>query len=433
LIFTASNVQANPPFRTRPNAWQGADYVPGEVIIKFKENIPENRRQGMAARLGLRRMRRNNRMGTDRFRIPHHRKMQEFIEECRKDPDIEYVEPNYLVHLHYTPNDEFFSYQWNLDNPGSGGINMKSAWNVSKGSPNVVVAIVDTGIAYEDFTDVINSLRSEEYYLAPELAQTSFAPGYDFVDNDDHPNDDNGHGTHVAGTVAQSTNNFSGVAGVAFQTTLMPVKVINDNGYGSSFDVADGIIWAADHGAQIINLSLGSRFSSTTIRNACQYATEQGVTLVCSSGNDSRSELGYPARYDDYCIAVGATRYDETRSYYSNFGEGLDLVAPGGDLTVDQNGDGIVDGILQQTFIDGDRANFNYYLFQGTSMSAPHVSGVAALLIAAGVATTPAEIRAALQNTARDLGAPGWDAETGWGLLDAQAALNYSGEPSPPG
>ncbi|MCA9403197.1 MAG: S8 family serine peptidase, partial [Candidatus Omnitrophica bacterium] len=125
---------------------------------------------------------------------------------------------------------------------------MRNAWNVNRGgNPGVVVAIVDTGIAYEDYTDVINSFRSEEYYQAPELSQTSFAPGYDFVDNDNHPNDDYGHGTHVAGTIAQNTNNLAGAAGIAFKTTLMPVKVINANGYGSSFDVADGIIWAADN------------------------------------------------------------------------------------------------------------------------------------------------------------------------------------------
>lgn len=423
---------AEPPFGIQPNAWQGSDYVPGEVIIKFKDDTPENMRQGMAGRLGLRRLRRNLRIGAERFRIPAGRRMQDFIAECRKDPHVEYVEPNYLVHLHYTPNDDFFRYQWHLDNPGTGGINMRSAWNITRGDPSVVVAIVDTGIAYEDYSDQVNAFRTEEYYQAPDLAQTSFAPGYDFVDNDDHPNDDVGHGTHVAGTVAQSTNNFAGTAGVAFQTTLMPVKVINDNGYGSSFDVADGIIWAADHGAQIINLSLGSRFPSTAIRNACQYAYQQGVTLICSAGNDNRSEVGYPAAYGEYCIAVGATRYDETRTFYSNFGDELDLMAPGGDLNVDQNNDGVVDGVLQQTFLPEDRSAFNYYLYQGTSMSAPHVSGVAALLIAAGVATTPAEIRDALQSTAKDLGAPGWDPDTGWGLIDAYAALNYTGGSTPP-
>ena len=422
-----------PPFKTKPNPWQGVDYMPGEVIIKYREDVPDNARQGLAARLGLHQMRRNARLGINRYRLPAGRRMKDFIEECRKDPNIEYVEPNYKVHLHYTPNDEWFPYQWNFDSSGTGGIHMRNAWNVNRGgNPGVVVAIVDTGIAYEDYTDVINSFRSEEYYQAPELSQTSFAPGYDFVDNDDHPNDDYGHGTHVAGTIAQNTNNFAGAAGIAFKTTLMPVKVINANGYGSSFDVADGIIWAADNGADIINLSLGSRFSSTAIRNACQYAHERGVTLVCSAGNDSRDEVGYPARYGEYCIAVGATRYDETRAFYSNWGAELDIMAPGGDLNVDQNGDGILDGVLQQSFLPEDRSTFNYYLYQGTSMSAPHVSGVAALLIAAGVATTPDEIRAALQNTAKDLGAPGWDPDTGWGLLDAEAALKYSGGSPPP-
>ncbi|MHC4721573.1 MAG: S8 family serine peptidase, partial [Planctomycetota bacterium] len=250
-------------------------------------------------------------------------------------------------------------------------------------------------------------------------------PGYDFVRGNDHPNDDDGHGTHVTGTLAQSTNNNQDVAGIAFNCAIMPVKVLTRRGVGTYTDIADGIYFAADNGADIINMSLGGASDSTTLRNAVAYAYNQTVTIICAAGNEfEHGNLpSYPAAYDDYCIAVGATRYDRTRAYYSNTGSYLDLVAPGGDLNVDQNADGNGDGILQQTFGSNPK-DWDLWFYTGTSMAAPHVSGVAALLISTGV-TGPDTIRQALEDTAIDLGSSGWDAEYGWGIVDAYAALNY--------
>jgi serine protease len=161
------------------------------------------------------------------------------------------------------------------------------------------------------------------------------------------------------------------------------------------------------------------------LENAVQTAYSSGVTVVASAGNDGagRNQPSYPAAYSNYCIAVGAVRYDLTRAAYSSTGSYLSVVAPGGDLTVDQNGDGYPDGILQQTFTS-DPNDFAYWFFQGTSMAAPHVSGVAALLASHGV-TTPDQIRKAIESTARDLGPTGWDPEYGWGMVDAYAALTY--------
>jgi serine protease len=284
------------------------------------------------------------------------------------------------------------------------------------GDPNVIVAIVDTGIAYENYRG---------YYQAPDLAETLFVPGYDFVNGDTHPNDDHGHGTHVAGTIAQSTNNDRGVAGIAFGCSIMPIKVLGTDGSGNVFNIASGIHYAADHGARVINVSLGSPDPSTTIEQAVAYAYGKGVTVVCAAGNDYEdgSPPSYPAAYDDYCIAVGAVRFDNARAYYSNTGSYLDIVAPGGDLSVDQNGDGYPDGIVQQTFTIDPRA-FNYFFFQGTSMATPHVSGVAALLVSHGAAD-PNAVRAAIEGSALDVGAAGWDEEYGWGVVDAHAALQY--------
>ena len=210
----------------------------------------------------------------------------------------------------------------------------------------------------------------------------------------------------------------------------MPVKVLGSDGSGTYTGIAEGIYYAADNGAKVISMSLGGGSPSTILEDALAYAYAKGVTIICAAGNDGSDTLvSYPAAYDQYCIAVGATRYDDEVAYYSNKGPALDITAPGGDITVDQDGNGYGDGILQQTF-DSSPTDFGYWYYQGTSMATPHVSGVAALLIASGVATTPDEVREVLQTTARDAGAPGYDTSYGWGILDAYAALTYSAEPN---
>jgi len=376
-----------------------AKWAPDEILVKFKGDAEHFRV----------------------VKVPEG-KVLEKVKEYSNRADVDYAEPNYYVYASWLPNDPLYSYQWNLDNSENGGIQMEQAWGIETGSLDVIVAVVDTGVAYETYRDGL-----KRYYLAPDLANTEFAPGWDFVNNDAHPNDDNSHGTHVTGTIAQSTNNNLGVAGIAFGTAIMPVKVLDKNGSGTDAGVASGIIWAADHGADIINLSLGGPDRSSTLQNAVKYAYDRGVTIIAAAGNDGSSQVSYPAAYDDYVIAVGATRYDKTLAYYSNYGASLDLVAPGGDINVDQNGDGYGDGVLQNTFNPNTKrtSDFGYWFFQGTSMAAPHVSGIAALLLANGNAATPGEVRAALEGTAKDLGESGWDATYGWGLVDAFAALQW--------
>lgn len=334
--------------------------------------------------------------------------------------DVEYAEPNYIAYALDTPNDPYYKYQWNFDNDEYGGVHVSDAWNVTDGS-GVTVAIIDTGVAYENYG---NWWRGR-YYQAPDLKGTDFVQGYDFVNNDTHPNDDAGHGTHVAGTIAQTTDNNEGVAGIAHGASIMPLKVLDQNGSGTYADVVDAIRYAADHGANVINLSLGGPQSSNALKDALEYAYNKGVTIVAAAGNDGQSSVLYPAAYDDYVIAVGATRYDETLASYSNHGASLDIVAPGGDTSVDQNGDGYGDGILQQTF-SGNLSSFGYYFYNGTSMAAPHVAAAAALVRAAGIASTPHDIRTVLEGTADDLGASGRDNTYGHGLLNLAAALDAS-------
>ncbi len=404
-------------------------FVEDEIVVKFKPGVSEE----TIARI-------NQRHGTSvfyvskqgkfrRLRIPAGRSVEELVDVYSKDPNVEYAEPNYIAHALWVPNDPLYPYQWNFYNDEYGGINLESAWEVSTGDRSVVVAVIDTGVAYEDYVESTRRGRFKTivYEQAPDLSETNFVPGYDFVNDDAHPNDDEGHGTHVAGTIAQSTNNSIGVAGIAFNTSIMPVKVLDSRGSGTYTDIAEGIYFAADNGADVINMSLGGPNASTTLEEALAYAYAKGVTIVAAAGNDGTDSVSYPAAYNAYVIAVGATRYDETLSYYSNYGPDLDLVAPGGDTNVDQNGDGYGDGILQQTFGDNP-TDWGYFYYQGTSMATPHVAGVAALVIASGV-TGPDNVRRVLESTAKDLGAPGWDPVYGWGRVDAAAALGYAPEP----
>jgi serine protease len=321
---------------------------------------------------------------------------------------IDAVTPLVTYRAMGTPNDPGYAYQWHLP-----AIDAAAAWDVSTGL-GTVVAVLDTGAAYEN---------SGIFRLAPDLLSNTFTAGWDFVDGDSQPNDENGHGTHVTSTIAATTNNGSGVAGVAPGVRIMPIRVLDGSGGGSDWAAAQGIRFAADHGADVVNMSFGSPDPSTVVADAVAYARGLGVTIVAASGNGDANGVGgsvsYPAAIEGV-IAVGAVRYDRTRATYSNYGPSLDLVAPGGDLSVDQNGDGYGDGILAETFFD-DPADFGFGFLQGTSMAAPQVSAVAALVAARG-ATSPDVIEQVLEATAVDLGPAGRDDEYGHGLVQAGAA-----------
>ncbi|MCG2711102.1 MAG: S8 family serine peptidase [Candidatus Omnitrophica bacterium] len=399
---------------------EGPKYAPAEIIVKFKRGVSDNVIREINQRQGCSVLSLSKRGGFKRLRIPRNKNVEEMAVIYNRNPNIEYAEPNFIALASMVPNDPYYSYQWHMDNSAYGGIHIEAAWDVQTGSPSVIVAVIDTGVAYENY--------GRKYIKAPDLANTSFVPGYDFVNNDSHPNDDEGHGTHVTGTIAQSTSNNLGTAGVAFNTSIMPIKVLDSAGSGTYADIAEGIYFAADNGANVINMSLGGASPAIILENALAYAYNKNVTIVCAAGNEYQQENlpAYPAAYDAYCIAVGATRFDENRAYYSNTGSYLDIAAPGGDLNVDQNNDGYADGVLQQTF-SNDPGNFGYWFYQGTSMAAPHVCGVAALVIANGT-TGPDKIKKALEATAEDKGQTGWDQEYGWGIVNAYAALNYAGE-----
>jgi serine protease len=305
------------------------------------------------------------------------------------------------------PNDPKYVFQWHLRQ-----INMPEAWKLADGN-GTVVAVLDTGVAYESHA---------RFHLVPDLDGVQFVEPYNFVDNNKHANDDHGHGTHVTGTIAQMTNNGIGVAGVARNVKIMPLKVLSGSGSGSVAGIADAIRFAADKGAKVINMSLGGRFPSRILKKAVEYAYGKGVIVVCAAGNESRGKVGYPAAYPG-AFAVAATQFDESTTFYSNYGDDIDIAAPGGNTRVDQNGDGMPDGVLQNTIAIGDPTKDDYFGYMGTSMASPHVAGVAALVVGEGV-SKPEAVEKILSETARQPNSQKFDKlRYGAGIIDAAAAV----------
>ena len=283
-----------------------------------------------------------------------------------------------------SPNDPRYSEQWNFQMVGA-----EAAWKRSRGT-GVVVAVIDTGVS---------GTSSGKGQACRDFGSTTFTAGYDFVNRDTDPYDDHGHGTHVAGTIAEATNNSEGVAGLAYGATIMPLKVLSASGSGTSADIADAIRWAADKGANVINMSLGSPFPDAVIRSACTYASKKGVVIVAAAGNSGKQGVGYPAAYSE-CIAVSSVGPSGKLAGYSSWGKQVALAAPGGDIGGYSDRDESA-GILQNTNLPvefGGQGD-GYYAFQGTSMASPHVAAAAALVMAQGI-KDPVKVRKALTESA---------------------------------
>ncbi|MGC8544684.1 S8 family serine peptidase [Athalassotoga sp.] len=311
--------------------------------------------------------------------------------------NVEYAEPDYIASEATVPDDTYYSYQWNMSN-----LSMPQAWSVESGMNTIYVAVLDSGV---------------DFYH-PDLAVSNNC-GYDFVDNDPYAFDERGHGTHVAGIIAAKTNNSLGVAGMnwggLYSTKILAIRVLDKNGDGYYSNIAKGIIYAVEHSAKVINMSLGGKSSSTTLYNAVKYAYLNDILIVASAGNDGTSGLLYPAAYNDYVISVGSVDKNNVWNSYSNYGSNLELVAPGGNASYP----------ILSTYYSTSSDTRTYAYMYGTSMAAPHVSGLIALMMSKGI-TGNSLIRTILHSTAIDLGSSGKDNYYGYGLINPYEALTYT-------
>jgi serine protease len=373
---------------------EGRDFAPGEIIVGFESGQSPQvldvqgetlvRLQALGGHAGV-------------YAVPTGLTVQQAHASARTVAGVRYAEPNYVRQA--SSVDEYRSFQWHFDQ-----VDAEGSWMYSTGA-GVTVAVIDTGVT-----------------SGPLDGLGLMVPGWDFIDDDADASDENGHGTHVAGTIAQATNNGLGSAGLAYDAAIMPLRVLDADGTGLVSDTALAIDYAVSNGAQVINLSLGSYWFSAAEADAILRAVDAGVFVAAASGNSSGFTVDYPARHEGV-IGVAATDSAMGRAWYSNRGDGVDIAAPGGDTSLDLDGNGYGDGVIQETFVvgaDGEK-DWGYYLFDGTSMAAPHVAGAAALMMSIGA--TAAEAESHLLGTAVDLGDPGWDREHGEGLVQPVDAL----------
>ena len=415
---------------TLPAGARAADYVPDEVIVRYEQGTGGGVAAQVAADAGTEPVQALP-GGSEQLQIDDGDSVRETIAELKANPNVAYAVPNWRARAAAEPNDPGFRLQWNLFS--AYGINVVEAWSLAEGlgapgGRGAVVAVLDSGVAYE---------RRGRFRRAPDLRRSTFVRPYDFIGKDRHPNDVFGHGTHVSGTIAQTTNNGIATAGIAYNAKIMPLRVLDSNGEGDSAAIARAIRYAARYRVDVINLSLEfpAEVRAAEIPDvlaALRYAQRRGVLVVAAAGNQSDIAVAYPARAQSV-IAVGATTVTGCQADYSNAGEDLDLVAPGGGADAPNTDsawdvahctpDSIGRPIIQQTFTRGVRRFGLPRSYEGTSMASPHVSAIAALVIAAkrlGPRPSPQDLEKHLEATARPTDRPD---RYGAGLVDAAAAL----------
>jgi serine protease len=445
-------------------AWdENLSYVPGEILVKFREGSTDAAKLRAVNAIGAAALSRPAASPDNILKVitPERADHAQALQQLQSDVDVEWAQPNYLRRLRATPNDPGYARQWNLDL-----IRMPRGWDISDGGSNtVVVAVIDSGVttvtqshAFKLWTGAAFETVDIPFRLNPDFASARVLAGYDFVFWDGPVVDMVGHGTHVAGTIAQETNNELGLAGIAYRTRLMPLKVCygywdvqlvlsergvpgtvrpSETGGCPDAAVASALRYAADNGAAIANLSLGSNQPSPILQEALIYAVSRGTFVAIAAGNehDEGNPRAYPASYAESIegvMAVGAVGRGSTRASYSNTGSYIEIAAPGGDAQVDGSGGLVYQASLFESDFDPlrlRRPRFDRYAetgMQGTSMASPHIAGLAALLVARGV-TQPDAIERAIRKFARDLGPSGRDDEFGFGLVDVPSTLLGNG------
>ena len=452
----------------------GAPYAAGRVIVKFRDGISSAARLKSLAEASAT-VTTSEHPSYANFEILHidpNDDAEAVADALGQRPDVEYAQPAYRVHKMFVPNDQYYAQvQWNMPL-----IDIERAWDIQGTAGSAItVAVLDSGMAFENkvirfrgqaFTDDLNNLHPAlgtvdiPFAAANDLFVAGrFVAPHDFIWDDNDPVDLDGHGTHVAGTIGELTNNGIGVAGVAFNAKLMPVKVIDSDwdfifgspNEGTDDVVARGIRYAADNGAKVINMSIGRTGPpAPAIEAAIRDAVSKGVFIAIAAGNDfldgnPTEVLAEIASRVQGAVSVAAVDRNSERAYYSSSANWVELSAPGGSSRT--RGFAPRDSVVFQQTVDltfglclaepgscGTRPDFSaprfdvfgYFGFQGTSMATPHVAGLAAMLMQQGI-TNPAAVEAALERFAKDLGAPGRDNDFGFGLIQARDTLRGLG------
>jgi serine protease len=415
VLIGGSDEKASPPPEP-PSVAASAETVPNEIVVDLRDNATDAEILGLGQSLGIE-LRYNSIHAVaaklmvatvnpaDRERV---------LATLAANPLVEAAEPQFIYRAHqapapaanrFVPNDPEYPRQWHLKMIG-----MEEAWAKTKGK-GAIVAVIDTGVG---------GMSANGWIQGQDFAQTQFVKGYDFANNRDAAPDDEGHGTHVSGTIAESTDNGILGAGVAPEAQIMPLRVEDAKGGMRDSSVADALHYAADHNANVVNMSLGGPAPSQILEKAVQYAYKKNVMLICSAGNEGKEGVGYPGKFKE-CLAVSAVGPGGLMAAYSTWGKEVDIAAPGGDP---KQGEAAM--VWQNTFMQrkglfgpyGPRVD-TFHPMVGTSMAAPHVTGVAALLVSLGM-TDPKEIRSQLRKSAKKY-APA--DHYGAGILDAAKAV----------
>jgi thermitase len=408
ILWTRNQVSAKGP----------DDFLPAEILVKFKQGVPPAEAADVHRRLGGKV--RQTIPGIDVQVVAVTRGVGEAVSAYAREGLVAFVEPNFIASA--LVDDTYFDNQWGLDNTGQetcntvgsicttgtpdADIDAPGAWEITTGSSGVKIAILDSGID-QDHPDLDDKVVGRVNFTTSGTVDDLY-----------------GHGTHVAGIAAAETNNEQGVAGVGYNSSLLSVKVLGDDGYGAYSWIASGIVWAADNGGKVINMSLGGAQRSSTLEDAVNYAWNEGAVIVAAAGNDGNPSRTYPGYYTN-CIAVAATDNNDAKASFSSYGRWVDVAAPG---------ENVYSTFPNHAFYLQDvygRSN-NYDFGSGTSMSTPHVAGIAALVWTVEPEFTNRQVRDRIEETADAI--PGTGSYWTWGRVNACNAVGGScsgTEPTP--
>ena len=407
-----------PSIPAEPAATAQQPYVPDQLLVRFAPSLASVQVEAMLAQQGISLISYIAPIHVSVLHLPPDLSVEKAITSLKGAPGVEFAEPNYIYSVAQITDPGMDKNQWAPQKIGA-----PDAWLATAGDPDIVIAVVDTGVDY-----LHSELAPNMWANSDEIPNngidddgnnfTDDVSGWDFANNDNDPLDDHFHGTHVAGIAAASPGvNDSGIVGICPHCSIMAVKVMTSQGSGTIDNIANGITYAADNGARVINMSLGGSAGSTTLESAVNYAWARGVVVVAAAGNDGKDARLYPAAYPN-AMAVASTNIDDYHSCFSNYGSGYVSVAAPGEL------------IYSTT--PRDASGDTYATYSGTSMATPHVSGLAGLLISQDPTRSNTAVRDLIESTADDLGAKGIDAHFGYGRISAMRAVRPDTPRMPP-